>query len=247
MRALSRRDLVALGVSGVLLAVHWTAFFQSIQVSSVAVALLTFSTFPLFATILEPLWLHTKPTRIEALAAVLIVPGVALVVPSPSLGNQVTVGAAWGLLAGASFAVLSIWNRSLATRYPSAVISLYQDGVATLALLPVTALVPWSHRLSGSDLAVLLVLGVACTALAHTLFIEGMRTISAQTASVIAALEPVWGIGFALVLLGEVPRLRTIGGGVLIVGATLLPGLAALMHISSRSRAADRRAKSPSL
>lgn len=225
LRAVGRRDLLALGVSGVLLAAHWTAFFQSIQVSSVAVALLTFSTFPLFAALLEPLWLRTVPSRIEAIAAVLILPGVVLLVPSLSLTNHTTAGAAWGILAGATFAVLSIWNRSLTARYPSAVISLYQDGVATVVLLPAALLEPWSHTLSASDLVILLVLGIACTALAHTLFIEGMRTVSAQTASVIAALEPVWGIAFALVLLREVPSGRVLAGGALIVAATFLPAL----------------------
>jgi drug/metabolite transporter (DMT)-like permease len=225
LRASSRRDLLALSVSGVLLAVHWTAFFQSILVSSVAVALLTFSTFPLFAAILEPLWLRTVPSRIEALAAVLILPGVVLLVPSATLADHTTAGAAWGVLAGATFAILSIWNRSLTTRYPSAVISLYQDGVATVVLLPAALLAPWSHTLTFSELAILLVLGIFCTALAHTLFIEGMRTVSAQTASVIAALEPVWGIAFALVLLGEVPSARVVAGGALIVGATMLPAL----------------------
>lgn len=243
LRARSRRDLLALGVSGALLAGHWTAFFQSIQVSSVAVALLTFSTFPLFTTILEPLWLRATPTRSEALAAILILPGVAVLVPSFSLTNHTTAGAAWGIVAGATFAVLSIWNRSLTSRYPSAVIALYQDGTATIILLPAAVLAPWSHTLGASDLAALLVLGVVCTALAHTLFIEGMRTVSAQTASVIAALEPVWGIAFALVLLGEDPSVRVLVGGALIVAATLLP---ALSRLPRGPRAASRGASSPS-
>jgi drug/metabolite transporter (DMT)-like permease len=226
LRARSRRDLLALAVSGILLALHWTAFFRSVQISSVAVALLTFSTFPLFATVLEPIWLHTIPSRIAVVAAVLILPGVALLVPSLSLSNHTTEGAVWGIVAGASFAVLSIWNRSFTARYPSGLISLYQEGAATLVLVPAALVVPWSHTLSVHDITILIVLGVACTALAHTLFIEGMRTVTAQTASVIAALEPVWGIVFALLLLGEVPTARVLAGGAVILGATMLPALA---------------------
>jgi drug/metabolite transporter (DMT)-like permease len=48
-----------------------------------------------------------------------------------------------------------------------------------------------------------------------------MRVLSAHTASVIAALEPVYGIALAVVLLGEVPDGRTMLGAVLIVGAVL--------------------------
>lgn len=221
-----RRDLPALMASGVILAFHWTTFFQSIHVSNVAVALLSYSTFPLFTTALEPVLLRERPRRVDVAAALLILPGIFLIVPSFSLDNSITRGVVWGLLAGLSFAVLSIWNRHLGRAYPSMVISLYQDGVAALVLLPTLIFIRPSHGVSLRDLIILAVLGLLCTAVAHTLFIEGMRTVSAQTASVVAALEPVWGILFALVLLGEVPAARTLWGGVLVVGATLVPALA---------------------
>jgi drug/metabolite transporter (DMT)-like permease len=219
------RDLPALAVSGAVLALHWTAFFQSVLVSNVAVALLSFSTFPLFTTALEPLLLRERPRRVDVLAALLVLPGIYLIVPAFSLSNRTTQGVAWGLLAGLTFALLSVGNRWLGRTYPSAVISLYQDGVAALVLLPTLLFVRLAHGVSLHDLVVLLVLGLLCTALSHTLFIEGMRTLTAQTASVTAALEPVWGILFALALLGEVPAPRTLLGGALVVGATLLPAV----------------------
>ena len=43
---------------------------------------------------------------------------------------------------------------------------------------------------------------IACTALAHTLFIAALSKLTAHTASVIAALEPVYGIVLAYALLG---------------------------------------------
>jgi len=49
-----------------------------------------------------------------------------------------------------------------------------------------------------------------------------MRYIKAQTASIISSLEPVYGIILAFLLLGEVPALRTILGGVIILGATFI-------------------------
>ena len=65
-------------------------------------------------------------------------------------------------------------------------------------------------------------LGLACTALAHTLFIGALAAVNAHTASVIAALEPVYGIVLALALLGEVPGPRTLAGGALIVAAAVI-------------------------
>jgi drug/metabolite transporter (DMT)-like permease len=227
LRPRGRRDAVVLVAQGILLAVHWTAFFQSIAVSNVAVGLLSFSSFPLFTAALEPVLFRQRPSRIQIVAALLILPGIYLLVPAFTLQDRTTRGVAWGLLAGATFALLSVANRWLGRRYPSLTISLYQDGVALVALLPVLVLVPGALAWTPGQLLILLVLGVGCTALAHTLFIESMRAITAQSASLLASLEPVWGIAFGVLLLGEIPTGPTLLGGAIIVGATMLPGVVA--------------------
>lgn len=231
LRPRAGRDLAILIAQGVLLAIHWTAFFQAIVVSNVAIGLLAFSSFPLFTAALEPLLLRQRPQIPEIVAATLIVPGVALLVPAFSLDNTATRGVLWGLLAGATFALLSVVNRSLSARYEGAMISFYQDGVAAIVLLPtllLTSATPGALTLR--TVLLLAALGLVCTALAHTLFISSLRDITAQLASVIAALEPVWGIGFAWLLLAESPSTRTLVGGALIVGATLIPGAVALVR-----------------
>ena len=195
---------------GVLLALHWTAFFQAINVSNVAIGLLSFSSFPLFTAILEPLLLHQRPSRIQIVAALLILPGIFLLVPSFTLQNQTTLGVMWGVLSGASFALLSVTNRWLGRTYSSLMISLYQDGIAAIVLLPIFFFTATGSFWTPHALLILLILGVVCTALAHTLFIASMRDITAQTASLLASLEPVWGIIFGIVLLGAIPTTRTL-------------------------------------
>ncbi|HEX2349702.1 MAG TPA: DMT family transporter [Ktedonobacterales bacterium] len=231
LRPRAGRDLAILIAQGVLLAIHWSAFFQAIVVSNVAIGLLAFSSFPLFTAALEPLLLRQRPQIPEIVAAALIVPGVALLVPAFSLDDAATQGVLWGLLAGATFALLSVVNRSLSARYEGAMISFYQDGVAAIVLLPTLLLTSaTSGSLTLRTLLLLAALGLVCTALAHTLFISSLRDITAQFASVIAALEPVWGIGFAWLLLTESPSARTLAGGALIVGATLIPSAVALVR-----------------
>lgn len=223
LRPRNRRDAALLLGQGVLLAIHWTAFFQAINVSNVAVGLLSFSSFPLFTAALEPLLLKTRPSRLQAGAAVLVLPGIFLLVPSFHLHDSTTAGVLWGVFAGATFAVLSITNRSLGRRYASVAISLYQDAIAALVLLPTVLFLDPAQLFTARDLVLLLILGLCCTALAHTLFIAGMRDITAQLASLLASLEPVWGILFAFLLLGEVPSVRTAMGGAIILAATAIP------------------------
>src|SRR5437773_11204788 len=214
---------------GVLLALHWTAFFQAINVSNVAIGLLSFSSFPLFTAALEPLLLHQRPSRVQIVAALLILPGIYLLVPSFTFQNQTTLGVMWGVLSAATFALLSVANRWLGRTYSSLMISLYQDGIAAIVLLPAFFLTAAGSFWTPHALLILLILGVVCTALAHTLFIASMRDITAQSASLLASLEPVWGIFFGVLFLGAIPTARTLLGGVIIISATLLPGIVALV------------------
>jgi len=208
-----------LAANGAVLALHWVAFFQAIQTASVAVGLLGFATFPLFVLILEAATRQRTLRAGEWAIAFLVAGGLALIVPEFRWENRVVQGLAWGVVSGFTFALLAIGNRSLMRRHSAGAIALWQNACAALCLLPLAlgaAAVP-----GGREIALLVVLGVVCTALAHTLFIGSLRAVSAHTASVVTALEPVYGIALAVVLLGETPGARTLAGGALLIGAAL--------------------------
>jgi len=208
-----------LGLNGVVLAVHWVAFFQAIQLAGVAIGLLGFATFPAFVLLLEWSFLKRRTRPGEWLLAAIAMLGLVLIVPDFQWSNQVVQGVLWGVLSGATFALLAVCNRALASRREPLAIAFWQSACAAVCLLPVLVLVP--VIVTPRDLELILVLGLLCTALAHTLFIRSLRVLSAHTASVVVALEPVYGIALAAVLLGEIPGMSTLAGGALIVGATL--------------------------
>jgi drug/metabolite transporter (DMT)-like permease len=201
---------------GALLAVHWISFFQAIQTASVAVGLLGFASFPLFVLLLEWGLQQRGFQTADALTATAVAAGLLLVVPTFTFENRVVQGLAWGLLSGFTFALLAVGNRALATRHSAGSIALWQNAAAAVLSLPLAA-AAWT-TLDAREIGLLLVLGIACTALAHTLFIRSLRVLSAHTASVVAALEPVYGIVFAFLLVGEIPTPRMLVGGALILG-----------------------------
>lgn len=219
-----KTDLFFLILQGVLLAAHWVLFFLSIQVSSVAVGLLTFSSFPLFVTFMEPFFFKERLRCGDVITSLVVFAGIILVVPDLDLTNQTTLGAVYGILSGLTFAVLALANRRNVKEADAVAVAFYQNFFAALFLgLPILALNP---ALPGIDaLPRLIVLGVIFTALAHTCFIRSLSVIRVQTASIIAGLEPVYGIFFAFILLNEIPVVRTLAGGVLIIGATIAAGL----------------------
>ena len=220
-------------LQGLILAVHWVLFFQSIKVSSVAVGLLSYSSFPVFTAFLEPLFFRTRISRLHVGMSLVCLAGVFLIVPSPAWSDRIFQGVLYGLGSGVTFALLSIFNRKLSFRYPSPVVAFYQDVSAAFFLLPFAFLHPLT--LSGRDIALLVVLGVFCTAGAHSLFIAGMRHLSAQTASLISALEPVYGILFAAAFLGERPAPRTLAGGAIILAAVVVISLQNLKKLRPRT------------
>ena len=122
LRLHQKKDYGIAAAAGVILAVHWTTFFQSIQSSSVAIGTITFS------TVLEPLLFREKfKVRNLGTAAALLL-GVFITIPEFSLENQVTVGVIWGMVSSLSYALLSLANRYLSARYTAAVICLYEQG-----------------------------------------------------------------------------------------------------------------------
>jgi drug/metabolite transporter (DMT)-like permease len=225
LRPRSRHSLPAFVALGVLLAAHSTTFFLSVQVSSVAVALISFSTFPVFATLLEPLLLGERLRTADAVLAAVALGGVAVLIPSFEPGDRTTQGALWGVASGLTFALLALLNRRCVRQHPGITLALYQDAFAAAALLPFV--IPRWPPFTGRDVLLLLVLGVLCTAVAHSLFITGLGAVRARTAGMIACLEPVYGSVLAALLLREVPPVRTVLGGLLVLGVAVYATLKA--------------------
>ena len=220
------REWIWLMVSGSILGIHWIAFFEAIQVSTVAIGLLSFASYPLFTTLLEPLFFKEVLRRKNVLAALIVICGLAIMAtsseePNAIISGSVIQGLLWGLLAGFGFSVLTLLNRGYVRNHSPLLLTCWQNGFAALVLLPWSLSESW--MISGKEWSLLFILGVICTVGGHTLLINGLRHVKAQIASLlIAGLEPVGAIVFALFLLGEIPSLQTLLGGLLIVGTTFL-------------------------
>ncbi len=210
-------------LSGVLLCVHWVAFFMAIKTAGVAIATLGFATFPAFTVVLEGLLFKEKIHRREIMLVGLVSAGLVLVTPTFDLASQATGGLLWGVFSGLTFALLSLTNRASAAHVPPVQAALCQNLVVMLCLVPFA--VPQLHSLRAIDWLWLALLGVICTGLAHSLFVASLAVVKARIAAVVFAMEPVYGIALAWLVFAEAPTLRMLAGGALIIAAILLSGL----------------------
>lgn len=207
--------------SGILLAVHWGTFFFSIKIGGVAMATLGFASFPAFITLLERFVLKDKVSLTSWILVATVMIGLVLVSPELDLKNANTEGLLWGIASGFFFGSLAVVNRTIGQRLHPISIAFWQNLVVAIVTLPFLFFANLS--ISQEDILWLSVLGIACTAFSHYLFVSSVQYISARTTGLIISLEPVYAIVVAWLLFNEEPTLKMIIGGVLIIGAAVYP------------------------
>lgn len=223
IRLHSKKDFLMMALSGAVLGLSFIAFFLAIEVSTVAIGLLAFATYPLFVTFLEPLFFRERLHPRDVITAVVVVLGLILVVPNWDVSNHFTQGVLWGILAALTSGLVSLLSRSHVQTYPALTVAFYQQAFAALATLPLA--LRWNGTLAQNDFVFLVVAGVVFTAMPQGLAICSLRHLRAQTVSVAFGLEPVYGILLAWLFLHEKLGTRTICGGALVLGAVLWSSL----------------------
>lgn len=216
---LKKRDYSYVIVAGIILAIHWFTFLQAIQIATVAIGTITFATFPIFVTFLEPLIYHEKLEIKNVTMAIIMFAGVLITVPEFSLANQMTLGIVVGMISAFSYAILCLFNRYLSLNYSGTIICLYEQGVATIILFPTIFFV--TTTINSLDLGAIIFLGIVCTAIAHSIYVNSLKKIKVQTASIISSMESVYSIIFAFLLLNEMMAFKELLGGLIIIGVAI--------------------------
>lgn len=216
---ISSSSLGIIAISGLLLAMHWLTFFASVQLAGVAVATLTFATFPLFTVLVEAALRRRLPRLAEVGVGFLIVLAVALLT-GPGNGQGNITGAVIGLSSAVTYALFWQVSQGLNRSLEPVTISLYQNAAAFLWFAP-TLLFAKPAPASSFDWLCLAALGVINTALMFQLYLYALKRISATTCSGFIALEPVYAIIFAGLLFHEPITPWIIVSIFLIVGASL--------------------------
>ena len=212
---------------GVLDAAALILFFYALRTTSVAIGMFLLFAAPVYVAVAAPRIVGQRTDRVVWGALPLALAGLALILVPGFAGEDVAVSGL-GLLAGVAggivFAVFLMVSKLLTRHVRNSTFLVTECTLDTLFLLPL-ALWQWSgvdFSISRHDLIVSAVLGIVCTALAYSLWIEGLRRVRVQHASILGYLEPVSAPFYALLLLGEAPTTTTLAGGALIVAAGVL-------------------------
>jgi drug/metabolite transporter (DMT)-like permease len=170
------------------------------------------------SVILVPIFLALRGRRLTAgqwCAAGLAFVGVGLLSYD---GSPPNLGDAWTLGTAVAYALYMIRLERFARLFPIfRLVAVQLWGVVALSVVWVALDSTSGMVVEGMPWAELIYLAVFGTVVTVCLATLGQRYVGAETAAVVFSLEPVWGAGFAYLLLGEVLHLRGLVGGALVV------------------------------
>ena len=207
-----------LAVIGAVFAVHWLTYFTSIKLATAVIAAMAIATYGVQYLLLA-WWFNGERVRWpEWLAMLVCLAGCAVMVPSFSLSNSVSLGIVVGLFSAFLYACLPLLHQRAA-----ALSNLQRTwGQFSFALLCFLPLWPWSNwRLQPADVGQLVTLGLLCTVVAHGLWVKASTELPAVFAGVIYYIYiPLAMISSSLFLNEAITPAKLLGAGMIIGAST---------------------------
>jgi drug/metabolite transporter (DMT)-like permease len=197
-------------------------YFSAVRYISASLASILLYSYPAFVCLLAFLVEREKLTARLLLALAVSLAGVALV-----LGSSLGVASSAGVLLALGAAVvysryITLANRVLRSVEP--VVALAVVTLVTSAVYVGLGLAAGRLRFDFAPatwLPIALMIGVS-TLLAILAFFRGLEILGSSTASIVSMTEPLFTIGFSILLFGDRLSWQQIVGGVLVLGGTVL-------------------------
>lgn len=217
---IEKKDALVIFLSGVLMGVHWVAYFYALKLSNVAIGMLSIFTYPVITALLEPILLKTKFQLVHLLLAFLVLAGMYFLSPSLDFENSYTIAIGFGVFSALAYALRNILMKRKISKYNGSMLMTYQTAIVGVLLFPFLFSVT-SNTLLG-QWEVLVALAVLTTAIGHTLFLMTFKHFNITTVSILSSVQPVYGILLGAIFLSEIPKGTTILGGILILSSVVI-------------------------
>ncbi|MFG3615357.1 DMT family transporter [Nocardia sp. NPDC047654] len=233
-----------IGAVAVLAAAFQAAYFGAVAASSVSLAtLITIGMSPVVVAGLEHVTGRHAVDRRRAATIGIAVCGLALLVGTPSGAGGVhglLVGAAFAAVAAAAFATVTVLNAVPVPGLDAMTTTGLGFTGGALLLAPLAATSGLAFDPTPGSIVLVLVLGLAPTAVAYTLYFRGLSATGPGIAAVLALLEPLTGAALAAVILGERLTAAGLAGAALLIVALLLAATAARPAVRGPDAASGR-------
>lgn len=202
-------------LGSVFLGIHWITYFYSLQLSTVAIAMLSLFTFPVITALLEPFFFKMKLDKWQILLGIIVLIGIYFLMPDFDFSNDYTKGVLVGVVSAFFYALRNIVLKKQLIVYPPTMLMFYQLLFISMWLWPVLFMFDTTNIII--QWQAVLTLAVVTTVMGHTLFVVSLKNFSASTAGIFSSIQPIYGIILAYILLDELPSANILIGGFLIL------------------------------
>lgn len=239
-------------ILGVLLAIHLIFFFGSIKYSNVSIGVVCYSLVGFFTVIFEPLIRKTKFSFPDLCYSLIAVFGIWLIF---NFDTSYRFGIILGVISAALFALYTLYNKVIEVGKSTNNMLFYEllgGSVFMGIFLPFYLMYNPSEYILpvGIEWLWIFVLAFFCTVLLYLFHIGALKTISPCTVSLTGNLEPIYGVLFAMIFLGEAQQLSATFyiGMLLILSSVFLQSFMSNFKLSSfANRSCRVHARSRSL
>lgn len=203
---------------------NW-CYFTTINDMNVSLAVILLYTSPAFVTILSFVFLKEKLSRKKIVAVIGTVIGCVLIagLQMEETTKMTTIGLFIGLGSGFGYALYSIFGKLALQRYAPFTVTFYTFLIASLTLVPSTALWTKSSILFQPSVVWYSVgLALITTVAAFFLYTWGLKKTDSSKASIIATVEPVVATLLGLFYYNETLSMIQIIGGIIILSSVIL-------------------------
>jgi drug/metabolite transporter (DMT)-like permease len=222
LRGLQGRHTRPALIAGALLAIHFATWITSIELTSVAIAVLLVSTAPIFVAVAARYVTHERLNRVGWIGIALAMAGTVIIGGSDFAGSSIG-GSLLALIGGATggWYVLAgqVARRDLGL-LEYAVITYSFAAVLLLPFCLATGAELWGYGAQTWWAIAGMIVGPQL--LGHTLINYVLSDIDATSVSVTIMAEPVIAMALAYILFEEVPRAIVYPAAVLILGGIYL-------------------------
>jgi len=217
-RLAALKTYIGVYLLGLLLGAHWVTFFHSMQISTVAVGILSVFSFPMITILLEPLFTKHRLKNGDIVAGVIMLTGLLIMVGHDLTAFQgpVVQGVLWGILSALLFSLRILFQKYRFEEVSSDSLMFHQV-VAVALMLALFVDYPQVSTLTFQGLINLGLLGIFITAGGHTLYVISLKKLPAKSVALISCLQPMLAVVFAWYFLNEIPGLTVlVGGGIVL-------------------------------
>ena len=201
---ISKKQFLQLSGVGLIIMVHWLAFYGAIKVSNISVTLVAFSTGTLFSSIIEPIFYKRSIRFYEVIIGLIIIGAIGLIF---SIETHFWLGIVLGMFAALTSSIFGVLNGILVKTIKPAVISFYELFAAfiglTITLAVMQNFTPVFFNLDSNSILGLLILSLVCTVFPFIASVNLSKYISPYTIVLTVNLETVYGIIWAILFYNE--------------------------------------------